>query len=64
MSGTLLTTKLFAPRTRPELVARPHLVERLNSGLTHKLILISALAGLKIHPNYALGTECLTLTQL
>jgi LuxR family maltose regulon positive regulatory protein len=38
----LLTTKLYIPPVRPELVSRPRLVERLNAGLHHKLMLISA----------------------
>ncbi len=29
----LLTTKLYIPPTRPELVSRPRLIERLNEGL-------------------------------
>ncbi len=45
MSASLLTTKLYTPRVRPELVLRPRLVERLNAGLHHKLTLISAPAG-------------------
>ena len=38
----LLTTKLFIPPTRPELVPRPRLIERLDRGLHRKLTLISA----------------------
>ena len=45
MSTPLLTTKLYIPPTRPELVPRPHLIERLNGGLNRKLTLISAPAG-------------------
>jgi len=47
MAETLLRTKLFVPQLRPNLVPRPHLIERLNRGLQlgHKLILISAPAG-------------------
>jgi LuxR family maltose regulon positive regulatory protein len=41
----LLTTKLFIPPTRPELVPRPRLIERLEEGLHRKLTLISAPAG-------------------
>jgi LuxR family maltose regulon positive regulatory protein len=41
----LLTTKLYIPPVRPELVPRPRLVERLNAGLDGKLTLISAPAG-------------------
>ena len=40
-----LRTKLFIPRTRTNLVSRPHLVERLNAGLDKKLTLIAAPAG-------------------
>jgi LuxR family transcriptional regulator, maltose regulon positive regulatory protein len=45
MSAVLLKTKLYVPATRPELVPRPHLIERLNEGLSRKLILIAAPAG-------------------
>jgi LuxR family maltose regulon positive regulatory protein len=45
MATPLLTTKLYMPPIRPELVPRPHLLERLNDGLHRKLILISAPAG-------------------
>ena len=41
----LLSTKLFIPRVRKNLVARPRLVERLNTGLEKKLTLIAAPAG-------------------
>ena len=41
----LLKTKLFIPRSRPRLIARARLTERLNSGLDKKLTLISAPAG-------------------
>jgi len=41
----LLTTKLYIPPVRPELVSRPRLIERLNEGLHRKLTLISAPAG-------------------
>ncbi|MCJ7700658.1 MAG: NACHT domain-containing protein, partial [Anaerolineales bacterium] len=43
----LLTTKFHIPHTRPELVSRPRLIERLNQGtrLGCKLTLISAPAG-------------------
>jgi len=41
----LLTTKLFIPRPRKNLVARPRLVERLNAGVDKKLTLIAAPAG-------------------
>jgi ATP/maltotriose-dependent transcriptional regulator MalT len=55
MPGPLLVTKLYMPPLRPELVPRPHLVERLNQGLgsqraagrtfARKLTLVSAPAG-------------------
>ena len=41
----LLSTKLFIPTTRPELVSRTRLIEQLNLGLHRKLTLISAPAG-------------------
>jgi len=41
----LLSTKLFIPRPRKNLVSRPHLIERLNAGLEKKLTLIAAPAG-------------------
>jgi len=45
MITPLLTTKLYVPPVRPELVSRPRLIERLNEGLTRKLTLVSAPAG-------------------
>ena len=47
MTAPLLTTKLYIPPVRPELVSRPHLIERLNTGLRAacKLILVSAPPG-------------------
>ena len=45
MTRPLLTTKLYIPPIRPELVSRPRLIERLNAGLHRKLSLISAPAG-------------------
>jgi LuxR family maltose regulon positive regulatory protein len=47
MSTQVLTTKLFPPPPRARLVARPRLVERLNTGLQPgcQLILVSAGAG-------------------
>ncbi|HEX2805689.1 MAG TPA: LuxR C-terminal-related transcriptional regulator [Kineosporiaceae bacterium] len=47
MSPVVLATKLFVPTRRPELVARPSLVERLNSALVagRRLTLVSAPAG-------------------
>jgi len=41
----LLTTKLFAPQVRQDLVPRTHLVEVLNAGLKSPLTLVSAPAG-------------------
>jgi LuxR family maltose regulon positive regulatory protein len=41
----LLSTKLFIPRPRLNLVSRPRLIERLNAGLDKKLSLIAAPAG-------------------
>jgi LuxR family maltose regulon positive regulatory protein len=41
----LLRTKLFIPPSRPKVVLRPRLIERLNEGLQRKLTLISASAG-------------------
>jgi LuxR family maltose regulon positive regulatory protein len=45
MSGDLLQTKLYVPRLRPFLIPRPHLIEKLHTGLNGKLTLISAPAG-------------------
>jgi LuxR family maltose regulon positive regulatory protein len=45
MKSNLIQTKLLVPPTRPAWVPRPHLIEQLNSGLKHKLILVSAPAG-------------------
>jgi LuxR family maltose regulon positive regulatory protein len=45
MTTSILATKLYIPPTRPELVSRPRLIERLNAGLHRKLTLISAPAG-------------------
>ena len=49
---SLLATKLYIPPTRPELVSRPRLIERLNAGLGQsppafgrRLTLVSAPAG-------------------
>jgi LuxR family maltose regulon positive regulatory protein len=42
---TLLTTKLYVPPPRTNLVARPRLVQRLQTGLAGKLTLIAAPAG-------------------
>jgi LuxR family maltose regulon positive regulatory protein len=45
MTQLLLTTKLFIPRARTNLVSRPRLIEQLNAGLRKPLTLISAPAG-------------------
>ena len=45
MATPLLTTKLYIPPVRPELMSRPRLIERLNAGLHRKLTLVSAPAG-------------------
>jgi LuxR family transcriptional regulator, maltose regulon positive regulatory protein len=41
----ILATKLYIPRVRPKVVSRRRLLERLNEGLHHKLILLCAPAG-------------------
>ncbi len=45
MSQALLITKLHIPPARPDLVARPRLIERLDAGMRSKLTLLSAPAG-------------------
>jgi len=47
MTTFILTTKLYIPPPRPNLVERSHLIERLDEGLRlgRKLTLISAPAG-------------------
>jgi LuxR family maltose regulon positive regulatory protein len=45
MAGPLLETKLYIPKLRRGLVARPRLSERLSRGVESKLALISAPAG-------------------
>ncbi len=45
MSSSVLTTKFYFPPARPNLVPRPHLIERLNSSNHAKLTLVSAPAG-------------------
>jgi LuxR family transcriptional regulator, maltose regulon positive regulatory protein len=45
MFSSVLTTKLFIPAPREQLVLRPQLIERLNNGLHCKLTLIAAPAG-------------------
>ena len=41
----MLLTKLHIPSASQHIVHRPHLAEKLNSGLSRKLILVSAPAG-------------------
>ena len=45
MVGAILTTKIYIPPAQSEVVSRRRLIDRLNEGLTRKLILISAPAG-------------------
>jgi LuxR family transcriptional regulator, maltose regulon positive regulatory protein len=45
MVNPLLVTKLHRPSPRSHLVQRKRLLEKLNQGLTHRLILVSAAAG-------------------
>src|SRR5256885_5024483 len=45
MPTSILATKLYLPRLRPEVVLRARLIERLNAGLHRKLTLIAAPAG-------------------
>lgn len=45
MQSALLTTKLHIPQSRFQIVSRPRLIDKLNDGCHHKLILISAPAG-------------------
>ncbi|HSB65424.1 MAG TPA: hypothetical protein VLD65_02540, partial [Anaerolineales bacterium] len=47
MPDSLLATKIHIPPLRSNLVSRPHLIQRLNYGITqnHRLVLISAPAG-------------------
>ena len=45
MSNPLLTTKLYTPPPRRNLVARPRLIKRLDAGRHRKLTLVSAPAG-------------------
>ncbi len=41
----ILATKLYIPASRPKIVLRPRLIERMNDGMHCKLTLISAPAG-------------------
>ncbi len=45
MKIPLLKTKLYVPATRLELIPRPHLIDRLNEGLSCRLTLMAAPAG-------------------
>jgi len=45
MPAPFLLTKLYIPPTRPKIVLRPRLIERLNEGMHCKLTLMSAPAG-------------------
>jgi len=45
MPTPILTTKLYSPPPRPQLVLRPRLLARLNEGRHRKLTLVSAPAG-------------------
>jgi LuxR family maltose regulon positive regulatory protein len=45
MNNPLLTTKLYIPPLRQEMVSRPRLIGQLNAGLDRKLTLISAPTG-------------------
>jgi ATP/maltotriose-dependent transcriptional regulator MalT len=45
MSLPLLQTKFHVPTLRPTVVARPHLIAKLNAGRTGKLTLVAAANG-------------------
>jgi len=45
MQATVLQAKLYRPPIRPTLVPRPHLIAKMNRGLSGKLTLVSAPAG-------------------
>lgn len=45
MNMPILTTKLYTPPSRPKVVRRTNLIERLNDGLHRKLTLVAAPAG-------------------
>lgn len=45
MQSPILTTRLFIPPLRPEVVLRPRLLELLDEGLRSKLVIVSASAG-------------------
>src|SRR2546427_10968398 len=42
----LLATKLHVPQTRPDLLSRPRLLDRLEEGASRGLVLVSVPAGL------------------
>ena len=44
-TGPLLQTKLYVPRSRPGLVSRARLIERLNQAVDGRLTILSAPAG-------------------
>jgi LuxR family maltose regulon positive regulatory protein len=56
MTTSILVTKLFIHPTRPDLLSRPRLIQRLNKGFHRKLTLISAPVGFG---KTTLGTEWL-----
>ncbi|MFN2285820.1 MAG: tetratricopeptide repeat protein, partial [Anaerolineae bacterium] len=63
MAMPLLTTKLYVPPPRPDLVERPRLIERLNEGvlLGRKLTLVVAPAGFgktTLLSRWVAGLEC------
>ena len=45
MTVSILSTKLYIPIPRQEIIPRPHLISKLNAGSSGKLILVSAPAG-------------------
>lgn len=45
MSDIILNTKLYKPQTRPDIISRSRLIDKLNDGLAQNLTLISAPAG-------------------
>ncbi len=45
MVDAILTTKLYIPPARSQVVSRPRLIDRLTEGLARKLIVVSAPAG-------------------
>ena len=59
----LLETKLYAPRTRGDLVARQRLIDSLRDAATQKLTLVTAPAGLWVGKQAATATSELSVTQ-